>query len=75
MTVDDILLKYRAPGCFVNGAAKRRCNLKLLRNRAFEHNGKIWIPMAVMERDDIEEGDFFSWDYDHKAMNGRDRRT
>jgi len=72
MTVDDIL-KYRAPGCFVNSESVGRCNLKLLRKQAFEYKGNIWIPMAVKGKRDIEDGEYFSWDYDDKALKGRAR--
>lgn len=74
LTVNDIL-GYGAPGCFVNSAKSEAvANLKLLPYQAFEHKGKIWIPMAVKDRD-IEAGDFFSWKYDHTALNGRSRPT
>ena len=49
------------------------CNLKLLRKQAFEYEGNIWIPMAVKGKRDIEDGEYFSWDYDDKALKGRAR--
>ena len=62
------LIEHGLAGVFVNGDMDSKCcNLELLRECSFEHEGLIWIPMRVK----IAFRDAYgAWKYDHAADKG-----
>ena len=65
------LIEKGLAGPFVNGELNLgACNLELLKEFWFQHEGLIWIPMRV--KNTFQDA-YCAWKYDHAADKGCSR--